>query len=270
MSWPNRYFGESLAIGDVDRDYKNEVVAASSIEYHYVYAFDALDKNGDGEGDMVWAPFSVNHTITDVEIGDFDGDGDQDVVFGTASPRTIYAITNHEEPFTSSTGTGTVYIDADPSTIGTLIAVDPSTLPDEGKPDISFPHGLFSFNISGLDPGQTATVTITLPAPLPITSEYWKYGSTLGNPTDHWYQIPMGDNDGDNVITIELTDGGLGDDDLTANGTIIEPGGPGYYIPVGGEAYPVGNSSITALWISIIIAIMWAIAALLLLRRQQS
>jgi hypothetical protein len=249
MSWPNTYFGESLAIGDVDRDYKNEVVAASSITHHYVYAFDALDRNGDGQGDMVWTPFDVPNVITDVEIGDLDGDGDQDVAFGTTSGNTIYAITNHEEPFTSSTGTGTVYIDADPSTIGNLIAVDPSTLPDEGKPDISFPHGLFSFNISGLDSGQTATVTITLPDPLPITSEYWKYGSTLGNPTDHWYQIPMGDNDGDNVITIELTDGGLGDDDLTANGTIIEPGGPGYYIPVGGEAYAASKLVVLAPWI---------------------
>jgi hypothetical protein len=92
-------------------------------------------------------------------------------------------------------------------------------------------------------------VTITLPDPLPITSEYWKYGSTLGNPTDHWYQIPMGDNDGDNVITIELTDGGLGDDDLTANGTIIEPGGPGYYIPVGGEAYAASKLVVLAPWI---------------------
>ena len=270
MSWPNIYYSESLAIGDVDRDYKNEIVAASSIEYHYLYAFDAMDRNGDGQGDMVWAPFEVEYSITDVAIGDLDGDGDQDVVFGTRSPKTMYAVTNHEEPFTSSTGTGTVYIDADPSTIGDLVAVDPSTFPDEGKPDISFPHGMFSFNITGLEPGQTATVTITLPDPLPVAAEYWKYGPTLGNTNDHWYQLPMGDNDGDNVITIELTDGGLGDNDLTEDGTIIEPGGPGYYIPVGGEAYPVGNSSIKALWISVVIALIWASACLLLLRHQRS
>jgi len=244
MSWPNTYYGESLAIGDVDRDYKNEVVAAKSASPHYLYAFDAMDDNGDGIGDMVWTPYNVPNVITDVEIGDIDGDGDQDVAFGTTSGNTVYAVTNHEEPFTSTTGTGTVYIDSDPSTIGNLVAVDPSALPDEGKPNISFPHGLFSFNITGLDPGQTATVTITLPAPLPITSEYWKYGPTPGNMIDHWYQIPMGDNDGDNVITIELTDGGLGDDDLTADGTIIEPGGPGYYIPVGGEAYTVNKLTI--------------------------
>ena len=36
----------------------------------------------------------------------------------------------------------------------------------------------------------------------------------------------MGDDDGDNVITIELTDGGLGDDDGIANGVILDAGGP--------------------------------------------
>ncbi len=285
MSWPSTYYGESLAIGDVDHDYKNEVVAASSIPdpEHYVYAFDGMDNNNDGIGDLVWAPYSVENTITDVEIGDLDGDGDQDVVFGTTigenhatafgtngGGNTVYAVAKHEEPFTSATGTGTVYIDSDPSSIGNPTAVDPATLPDEGKPNISFPHGLFSFNITGLDLGQTATVTITLPDPLPITAEYWKYGPTQGNNTDHWYQIPMGDNNGDNVITIELTDGGLGDDNPTPDGTIIEPGGPGYYIPVGGEAYPVEKSGLTLLWVSVVFAIVWIVVDLLMLRSKRN
>lgn len=36
----------------------------------------------------------------------------------------------------------------------------------------------------------------------------------------------MGDDDGDNVITTTLVDGGLGDDDLTENGVIVDQGGP--------------------------------------------
>lgn len=52
-----------------------------------------------------------------------------------------------------------------------------------------------------------------------------KYGPTAGNPTPHWYQLPAtiaGD-----TVTFSITDGGLGDDDLTANGTIVDQGGPG-------------------------------------------
>ena len=37
----------------------------------------------------------------------------------------------------------------------------------------------------------------------------------------------LGDDDGDNVLTSTLTDGGLGDSDGLANGTIVDPGGPG-------------------------------------------
>jgi hypothetical protein len=61
-----------------------------------------------------------------------------------------------------------------------------------------------------------------------VGTQYWKYGPTPSDPTSHWYQIPMGDDDGDNVITITLVDGGLGDDDLTANGVIVDQGGPAY------------------------------------------
>jgi hypothetical protein len=30
-----------------------------------------------------------------------------------------------------------------------------------------------------------------------------------------------------NIVTFTVTDGGLGDDDLTVNGTIVDQGGPG-------------------------------------------
>lgn len=40
--------------------------------------------------------------------------------------------------------------------------------------------------------------------------------------------IHIGSNDGDNVLTVELKDGGLGDDDRIENG-IVTTGGPGIY-----------------------------------------
>lgn len=37
----------------------------------------------------------------------------------------------------------------------------------------------------------------------------------------------MDSNDGDNIITITLQDGEIGDDDGVANGVIVDQGGPG-------------------------------------------
>jgi hypothetical protein len=61
-----------------------------------------------------------------------------------------------------------------------------------------------------------------MPSPVPIGSQYWKYQSGIG-----WSSLPIGSDDGDNEITVNLTDGGIGDSDQTANGVIVDPGGPG-------------------------------------------
>lgn len=230
MAWDSEYYGECIAIGDVDRDYKNEVVACSSILYHYVYAFDGLDSNGDGVGDLVWPPYKIKcdgdgPRITDLEIGDLDGDGDKDVVFGTTScsEAMVYAIANLESKTTTATGSGEAYFDSDPSTLGNLTPIDESTLPEEGKPNYNYPHGFFSFTITGLTPGQQAIVTVTLPGPVAIGTKWVKCHDGV------YYVLPIGDDDGDNVITIVLTDGVVGeDDDETINGIIIDDGGPGY------------------------------------------
>ena len=129
------------------------------------------------------------------------------------------------EEVAPATSTGTSRLCASSGTMENLTAVSESTLPTEGKPNLQFPHGFFSFNVTGLTPGvgETVSVTITLPYALPAGSQYWKYHPSQGG----WIQIPMGSNDGDNVITITLVDGGLGDDDAVADGTIVDQGGPG-------------------------------------------
>jgi hypothetical protein len=126
-------------------------------------------------------------------------------------------------PMETATGSGTAYFATDAETIESLVAINESTLPEEGKPALVFPHGFFSFNITGLALGQTVVVTITLPDNVPVGTAYWKYHASEGG----WIQIPMGSDDGDNVITITLVDGGLGDDDGTADGVIVDQGGPG-------------------------------------------
>ena len=90
---------------------------------------------------------------------------------------------------------------------------------------ISFPHGLFDFSTSGCAAGATLTVTITFQQAPPLGTVYWKYGPTAGNILPHWYQFPAVI--AGNSVIFSITDGGLGDDDLVENGTIVDPGGLG-------------------------------------------
>ena len=103
-------------------------------------------------------------------------------------------------------------------------AKSPPTLP----PGVSFPHGLLDFVLTGSDPGSTATITITYPADLPAGTVYWKYGPEPGDATAHWYQFPGAVISG-NTITLTITDGLQGDDDLLHSGVIADPGGPGEF-----------------------------------------
>jgi len=142
-----------------------------------------------------------------------------------------WLVASVEKATGTATGTGTATFTVDNGTITGLTAVDEATLPTAGKPSgITFPHGLFSFNITGVTPPGIVTVTITLPSAAPAGTQYWKCQG--GN----WINCTtlLGDNDGDNVLTLTLTDGGLGDSDGAANGTIVDPGGPGTPAFVGG------------------------------------
>jgi hypothetical protein len=106
---------------------------------------------------------------------------------------------------------------------------------------IVFPHGLFDFIASGCTPGSTITLVITYPQALPAGTVYWKYGPTPTDGSYHWYQLPATING--NTATFSIIDGGLGDDDLTANGIIVDQGGPG----VPGEAASIPTLSEWAL-----------------------
>jgi len=138
----------------------------------------------------------------------------------------------------TATGTGTASSSPDSGAIENLTSVAESTLPTAGKPGgLVFPHGFFSFNVTGIGAGSTVIVTVTLPSTVPVGTQYWKYHASEGG----WIQIPMGDDDGDNVVTITLVDGGLGDDDGIANGTIVDQGGPGTPPPPPPPPPPVGG-----------------------------
>jgi hypothetical protein len=122
---------------------------------------------------------------------------------------------------TTATGTGTATLTPSTGVLVNLKAIDESSLPTADKPNMVFPHGFFSYTIQGLISGQTVTLEIAVPDNIPIGSEYWKCQN------NQWTKLNIGDDDGDNIITITLVDGGVGDDDGLANGVIVDPGGVG-------------------------------------------
>ncbi len=132
--------------------------------------------------------------------------------------------TNEVHEIETATGSGTAKLTSSAGTMTDIIAVSEDDLPAAGKPSgVVFPHGLFSFTITDLTPGQMVRVSLMLPSNVPAGTSYWKYQEGVG-----WYSIPMGSNDGDKVIFINLTDGGLGDADGLVNGVIVDPGAPAF------------------------------------------
>lgn len=164
-------------------------------------AIDGTDSNGNG--------------ILDSEEGtsaadDMDNDGTPDYMDSdTAAVRPPTGIENVR----MHTSGGNF------SNVACLQDDDPS-LPQSGKPDMNFPFGVNRFLITGLSAGDSVTVTLQYPQDVPISAKYYKVSTTGG-----WTEIPFGSNDGDNEITLTLTDGDPATDaDGLDNGTIDDPG----------------------------------------------
>jgi hypothetical protein len=95
---------------------------------------------------------------------------------------------------------------------------------------VTFPLGAFQFQVHGVAQGGATTVTIIPEAGIQANT-YLRFGPTTDNPTPHWYPFLFDGTTGAKLfsdrIVVYLVDGGRGDDDLTANGIIVDPGAPG-------------------------------------------
>lgn len=147
-------------------------------------------------------------------------------------------------------------------------AKSPPSLP----PGVSFPYGLFDFTLITGAAGSAATITITYPAAVPAGAVYWKYGpspsgyncSGAACATAHWYQMPPAQAVfAGNTVTLTITDGGVGDDDLAANGIIVDPGGLG--VPGGAAGIPTLSE-----WALLMLAGLMGLAGMGAMRRHGS
>ncbi|MBX0327492.1 DUF11 domain-containing protein [Oscillochloris sp. ZM17-4] len=166
-------------------------------------------RDNDGDGVTDWDELGAPNS------GDGNGDGIPDSV----QPN-VTSVAN------SVDGRAVTFV-ADPNY--TLTSVRAVANPAPGSPPAgTFSLGYFAFELTDLPAGGSATVTVTLPGA--GVQSWWKYGPTPGNPTPHWYDFSYDGTTGaeinGNIVTLHFVDGGRGDSDLAANGTIVDPGGP--------------------------------------------
>jgi hypothetical protein len=123
---------------------------------------------------------------------------------------------------TSVNGTGAIAVSTSAGTLSGVVGLSDSdsSVRQAGRPrDYAFPDGLVSYQVVGLSTGASVTATIRFPSGVPSG---WKvYKATSGGFTDFsGHASQSGD-----AIVLALTDGGTGDSDGAANGTITDPVG---------------------------------------------
>jgi uncharacterized repeat protein (TIGR01451 family) len=133
------------------------------------------------------------------------------------------------------------------TTAGTLMndqvapsSPDPSGGLPPGTSLADFPYGFFSFEVHGVGPGQHVTLAVVPTEHLTqVPTDYWKFGSpgrdAQGKPLPRqWYLFnydPVTDTGAEflgDVLILHYVEGQRGDDDLTDDGVIRDPGGPAF------------------------------------------
>lgn len=206
----------------------------------------------DDSGANIWDngyPSGGNYWSDYAGVDSFSGAG-QNVPGSDGIGDTPYTLSGNQDDYplmearrigcvTTATGTGTACFTTSDGIIEDLTAVAaPSGAP------VQFPHGMFSFKVTGLSTGQTITLDITLPSSVPVGTKWYKYNAGA------WDPLPIGDDDGDNFITVALTDGDPIDDEDAIPGQITDQGGPGGGA-VGWETYPINKGRVLLPWVAL-------------------
>jgi hypothetical protein len=154
--------------------------------------------------------------------------------------------------------------------VATVVIV-PATTPTPPVTSTIAPVDITSTSVVG----HSISVTFALTDPTQSITGYWKYGPENGG-ADHWYDLGTVAANGNGTgyviapdgksITITLIDGVRGDDDLTANGIINDPG-----LVIAIAAAPPGAISIPTLseWGLLLLAVFMIIVAGLTTRNRK-
>ncbi len=179
-----------------------------------VVATDTGDQTVSSNFSVTVAPFDANN--------DGIADGTQSNIIPVATPNEDFVtfVADSEQP------------------LPTITAIE-NPAPATAPPELEFDQGFYDFNFNGLTPGEATVVTLYLPEGSNVNS-YWKYGPlTLGG-ANEWYEFSFDpvtqtgaqfqdlNGDGQKEVLLYFVDGQRGDDDLTVNGIIDDPGAPAF------------------------------------------
>ena len=140
--------------------------------------------------------------------------------------------------FTSATGNlpdgGTLAVTVSSTSVATC-ALGAASFPDLAATStpapqrVAFPYPPIEFRANNCGTNGAVAVDVDVPVALPTTAQWWIYGPTPENRAPHWYPVPAAVNG--NRISFTIFDGGLGDVELAADGSVksfgmlVFPGG---------------------------------------------
>lgn len=139
-------------------------------------------------------------------------------------------VTNYLANVTSRAGNSVRLMAPTPATLANVSAIaNPAS--NSTPANVRFPEGFFSFEVNGVRSGGSVMVSMELPEDYQANT-FYMYGPTPDNTNPHWYEFTFNGRTGaeffdNNIIVLHFVDGERGDADLTANGTIVDPGAPG-------------------------------------------
>ncbi|GEM_PF-2418172 len=170
-------------------------------------------------------PDADSDGIADSVEANFDGNGD-------SIPDSQQA---NVASFPNTVNGSFVTLASPPGTTLANVHTTPNPSPGDVPAGASFPFGFFDFKVLGLASGAATTVQLIPRQGVAGLNTYFKFGRTASNPTPHWHSFLFDNTTGaeflNNKIILHFKDGQRGDNDLLANGTIVDPGAPAIVQP---------------------------------------
>ncbi len=204
---------------------ENNAIAVGKVT---ITVSDQSDSDGDGISDSEEGNSDTdNDGVPDYLDTDSDGDGIADSEEAT-NDRNSDGIQDRLQrnvtTFATTSGNGLITISTSSGNLSNITSYDISTMSQPPPSNMAFPHGLYEFHITGLTPRESVQVAVILPQAIAQGSAWYKYDSVTDTWDDFSNHVESLD-DGDNIVLLNLTDGGAGDGDGVANGVIEDPSG---------------------------------------------